>query len=97
MLAELQARKPKNLKAQKTHSQLFSEETQDLYRELWEKLFACEMAVESERQLLLKNPYFDIQKAFKLFESQDSQQGGITRDDLARTLMLDDPHTDILF
>ena len=55
------------------------------------------MAVESERQLLLKNPYFDIQKAFKLFESQGSQQGGITRDDLARTLMLDDPHTDILF
>ena len=56
------------------------------------------MVVESERQLLLKNPYFDIQKAFKLFEDQNSGQGNcITRDDLARTLMLDDPHTDILF
>ena len=65
---------------------------------MWEKMFECEMVVESERQLLLKNPYFDIQKAFKLFEDQNSGQGNcITRDDLARTLMLDDPHTDILF
>ena len=58
------------------------------------------MQIESERQLLLKNPYFDIQKAFKLFESANEHNkpaGYITRDDFSRTLMLDDPHTDILF
>ena len=36
VLQELQQRKPKNLKKQKTHSQLFSVETQFLYRHLWE-------------------------------------------------------------
>ena len=49
---------------------------------------------------MLKNPYFDIQKAFRLFEATNEQgapAGYITRDDLSRTLMLNDPHTDILF
>lgn len=80
--------------------ELFTEETQQLYRQLWEQFFSSEMAIESERQLLLKNPYFDIQKAFKLFESANEHgqpAGYITRGDLSRTLMLDDPHTDILF
>lgn len=58
------------------------------------------MIVEKERQLLLQNPNFDVQKAFSLFESLNEQgqpNGFITRDDLSRTLMLSDPHTDILF
>lgn len=100
VVKELEARKPTNLKKQKSYSQLFSVETQFLCRHLWEQLFVAEMAIESERQLLLKNPYFDVQKAFRLFESNDDlgkPAGFITRDDLLRTLMLDDPHTDILF
>ena len=50
--------------------------------------------------MLLQNPHFDIQKAFNMFESANAEgqpNGFITRDDLSRTLMLSDPHTDILF
>ena len=41
-----------------------------------------------------------MQKAFALFEStneEGAKNGFITREDLSRTLMLSDPHTDILF
>ena len=79
---------------------MFSEHTRQLYRALWDQLLQGEMAVEQERQLLLQNPHFDIQKAFCLFESNNDSgkpSGFITRDDLSRTLMLSDPHTDILF
>jgi len=58
------------------------------------------MLIEQERQLLLQNPNFDVQKAFALFESineEGTSNGFITREDLSRTLMLSDPHTDILF
>ena len=58
------------------------------------------MIVEQERQLLLQNPHFDVQKAFTIFEGADQKgepNGFITRDDLSRTLMLSGPHTDILF
>ena len=79
---------------------MFSEHTRQLYAALWDQILRGEMAVEQERQILFQNAHFDIQKAFALFESTDSQgqpNGFITRDDLSRTLMLSDPHTDILF
>ena len=79
---------------------MFSEHTRSLYSALWEQLLQSELVVEHERQLLLQNPHFDIQKAFSLFEGKNEEggpNGFITRDDLSRTLMLSDPHTDILF
>ena len=79
---------------------MFSEHTRQLYAALWDQILQGEGAVDQERQLLLQNAHFDVQKAFALFESHDSTgkpNGFITRDDLSRTLMLSDPHTDILF
>ena len=78
---------------------MFSEHTRELYAALWDQILQAEMIIEQERQLLLQNPNFDVQKAFALFESTNDEgavNGFITRDDLSRTLMLSDPHTDIL-
>lgn len=97
---ELQGRKASNLKNSKSYEQMFSEHTRMLYRALWEQLLHTEVVVEQERQLLLQNTNFDIQKAFNLFEGTNSDgenNGFVTRDDLSRTLMLPDPDIDILF
>jgi len=101
VLSELTARQPRNVKKKIPYDSLFPQSTRDLFRQAWEILFKTEAEIEQYRQLLLKNPHFDIQQAYRLFDSvngnQDVGKGFISREDLGAVLKLDAPHRDILF
>jgi len=68
MLKELASRVPRNIRLEFTYEQIFAEVTRANFKALWEELFYCERQTERLRQQLLKNPFFDIQKAFKALD-----------------------------
>lgn len=93
---------PRNIKMEMNYHECFPETTRALYRSLWEQLFKSEAQVELQRQNLLKNPTFDIQRAYKAFDPAAKEVNGefvgsIKRDALGRVLDLEGPYRDILF
>lgn len=98
VLNELTSRVPRNIKLEMKYPECFNENTRALYKRVWEQLFKSEYNIEMDRQKLLKNPTFDIQKAYMLFADPNSEENGnIKRQDLGRVLELDGPYRDILF
>ena len=65
---------------QYSYEELFSQVTRVKYFELWQKLFDCERETEALRKNLLRNPYFDLQKAFKAVDVRN--KGSFTIEDV---------------
>ena len=80
-----------------TYDELFSEKTKSLYCETWEAVFSSESEIEQTRQQLMKDPYFDIKKAFRSLIVDSYNCVEIAREDLGELLGLDRAHRDILF
>ena len=59
------SRQPTNTQLEKSYFEVFSEQTRSLFQTIWSMHFLIEKIVEMMRQKLLKNPFFDISKAFK--------------------------------
>ena len=79
-LKVIATRVPRNINLEMDYNEMFSDKTQELYKQVWLEHFACERETEAMRQQLLKNPFFDIQKAFKTIDTNSN--GHITIDDV---------------
>eukprot|EP00347_Sterkiella_histriomuscorum_P009319 403341661 len=86
LLKELAGRVPRNVNLTMNFAEMFSNDTRELYRECWMQHFMCEKETEILRQRLLKNPFFDLQKAFKTFDTQN--KGFIVIEDIGKALQL---------
>ena len=75
VLSELSGRTPLNLKANRPFGECFDSHTKAVYKDLWEALLTSERIIDQQRQMLLKNPNFDIQEAFASFCSPDGNKG----------------------
>ena len=67
-----------------SYDEFFQERTKLCYFELWQKLLQCERECETLRKNLLRNPYFDIQRAFKVIDFRN--KGSFTIEDLENAL-----------
>lgn len=84
------------MKMQISYNDLFADSTKELFVGIWEAIFKLEGEVEMNRQQLMRDPNFDIKKAFKMI-THDGQGDSISREELGEMLGLDRPHRDILF
>jgi Ca2+-binding EF-hand superfamily protein len=79
-LKELAGRVPMNVNLTMNYKDMFSQQTRQMYKDCWMQHFSCEKETEILRQRLLQNPFFDLQKAFKIFDIQN--KSFITKDDV---------------
>jgi hypothetical protein len=95
VLAELTAKKPKNLKGQLAYTDCFDAQTRELYREAWTHVLDSIAQENFHKANLMRDPSFDIGEAFRSLTNGRE----ITRDDLLDCLghELDQPHVDILY
>ena len=84
-LKELALRVPRNLQLALAFSEMFSEHARALYRDVWLEHLHCEKQTELLRQNLLKNPVFDLQKAFQSLDTLN--HGYITVQDVSVMLV----------
>ena len=54
-----------------SYEDCFDQKTRDLYKQNWIVHLKTEKLIENMRQLLLKNPGFDISKAFKMIDKDN--------------------------
>ena len=85
---ELVNRTPSNTQLEKSYQDTFAHQTKQLYEQCWALHFRIESTVEMMRQKLLKNPFFDISKAYRDIDS--SKKGYIIAGDLGKFLDLHD-------
>ena len=64
--------------------EVFSQKTRDLMEKIWSLHFEAEKLIEYMRQNMLKNPYFDISKAFK--DLDQDEKGFISANDIGKYL-----------
>jgi hypothetical protein len=59
-LKAIATRVPRNVNLEMEYDELFTEKTKEIYKLVWLTHFQTERETEALRQLLLKNPFFDI-------------------------------------
>mgnify|MGYP002173132872 CR=1 FL=1 len=59
-LKDLASRVPRNMQLTMSFERMFSENTKNLYREVWYAHARCEGQCDKLRQDLLRNPFFDL-------------------------------------
>ena len=69
-----------------TYVQNFNDLTREIYQQIWQLHFIVETLVENMRQRMLKNPNFDISKAFRDIDA--NSKGHITAQYVSKNLML---------
>jgi hypothetical protein len=78
VLAELTAKKPKNLEGHLSYTQCFNQLTRGLYAQAWEHILASAERENNAKTELMRDASFDINQSFREFTDGSE----ITRDDL---------------
>jgi hypothetical protein len=95
VLAELAAKKPKNLEGHLSYTQCFDTFTRSIYAQAWEHVIQSAERENTIKIELMRDAHFDVSQSFREFTDGNE----ITRDDLLEVMrdLLDTPHIDILF